>query len=475
MSHDLGASLRALRQSRGWSVPEMARQLRVAAKAAGDTSVPGNKALCTYIRRWERGTIGPSERYRLHYGKAFGIPPGQLGPGQATGTAAPGPAVPPVLSPGETLPGGAAPNIPPWAELAYRGRWEPPSGDSWAGREVVMAAHEGSDHAERAERRDIGDATLEQLRADLVRLSIESDTGDPFQLFLEQRRVRHRIYAALDRRLWPRDEVELYFLLGCLNGLMGVTADRLGYVAAAEELIRAGSAYATVIDHRPLLAQLHQLLSYIAYWDGRPRESRDLAGNGLQYLNAGPNGANLHLKYAQAVARLGNADDARRAIAAAHDAREREHHDELLEIGGEFAISRATHHYFASAALAEIDGAEREVAGELEQAAALYAAGPGPGEQYWFGARALTGIDLAAIRLRLGRLDGAVAVLEPVLALPSGRRFAALTTRFARVRAELAHARYQGSVQARALDERIEDFTRDTIASGLHELPGGPA
>lgn len=453
----------------------MARQLRVAAKATGDTSVPGNKALCTYVRRWERGTIGPSERYRLHYGKAFGIPPDQLGHGQVTGAAGAEPAGPVAVSPGAALPGHPAPGIPPWAEVAYRGIREPPSGDAWVGREVVMAAHEGSDHAERAERRDIGDATLEQLRSDLVRLSAESDTADPFPLFLELRRVRHRIYAALDRRLWPRDEVELYFLLSCLNGLMGVNADRLGYAAAAEELIRAGSAYATAIDHRPLLAQLHQQLSYIAYWSGRPRESRDLAANGLQYLNAGPNGANLHLKYAQAAARLGDANDARRAITAAHDAREREHHDELLEIGGEFAISRATHHYFAGAALAEIDGAEREVAGELEQAAALYAAGPGPGEQHWFGARALTGIDLAAIRLRVGGLDGAVAVLEPVLSLPSSQRFAALTTRFARVRAELARPRYQGSAQARTLDERIEDFTRDTIASGLHELPGGPA
>jgi HAD superfamily hydrolase (TIGR01509 family) len=30
-----------------------------------------------------------------------------------------------------------------------------------------MTAHEGSDHAEQAERRDIGEATLEQLEADL--------------------------------------------------------------------------------------------------------------------------------------------------------------------------------------------------------------------------------------------------------------------------------------------------------------------
>jgi hypothetical protein len=45
-------------------------------------------------------------------------------------------------------------------------------------REVLMAAHEGSDHAEQAERRDIGDATLERLRADVVRLSAALMTAE---------------------------------------------------------------------------------------------------------------------------------------------------------------------------------------------------------------------------------------------------------------------------------------------------------
>jgi transcriptional regulator with XRE-family HTH domain len=78
MSAELCAWLRAQRQARGWNVPEMARQLRRAARASGDT-VPDNTALCTYIRRWERGLVGPSERYMLHYCKAFGVPPAEYG------------------------------------------------------------------------------------------------------------------------------------------------------------------------------------------------------------------------------------------------------------------------------------------------------------------------------------------------------------------------------------------------------------
>jgi hypothetical protein len=62
-----------------------------------------------------------------------------------------------------------------------------------------------------------------------------------------------------------------------------------------------------------------------------------------------------------------------------------------------------------------------------------------------------------------------------VLSLSPGKRVITLPRRLKRVRVELAHPRYQGSAQARDLDERIEDFSRDTIATGLAELPGGPA
>jgi len=53
-------------------------------------------------------------------------------------------------------------------------------------------------------------------------------TGQPLTLFFEMRRARDQIYSALDRKLWPRDQSDLYFLLGCLNYLMASAADSLG-------------------------------------------------------------------------------------------------------------------------------------------------------------------------------------------------------------------------------------------------------
>jgi hypothetical protein len=345
-------------------------------------------------------------------------------------------------------------------------------GDVGVGHEVVMTAHGSSGHAEHTERREIGEATLEQLRAEVTGLSREFVTGQPLVMFRELRRVRDRIHTALDRRLWPADESELYFLLGCLSDLMACAAKGLGCPQAAEELLRAGWAYAVIIDHRPLMAHLRLELAHHAYWNRRPRESASLAVNGLEYAADGQDAAALHFVHARAAASLGDAETARRAIAAAHEAREHEHHDDLLEIGGEFGLSRASGHYLAGSTLAEIPDADPEAITELERATALYAAGPEPGEDHHYAFRALAHIDLAAAQLRHGALDAATIALEPALALPTAQRIDEVTQRLGYVRRELSRATYRGQTSVAELDERIEDFTRQTVTDDLAGLTG---
>jgi hypothetical protein len=60
-----GNDLRQWRRSRGWDVPELARQLRRAATEP----VAAHDALVRMIRAWERGDHRPSERYELLYRK----------------------------------------------------------------------------------------------------------------------------------------------------------------------------------------------------------------------------------------------------------------------------------------------------------------------------------------------------------------------------------------------------------------------
>jgi hypothetical protein len=486
MSSELGTWLRQQREARGWPKAEMARRLVQAGHEAGDTAIPGTESMLHNIHRWERGESGLSERHKLHYCRVLGIQPGQFGPrpeecpdsgvtlgGTAAMTVPAAAAADPVPAQGlEGITGLRGPHLPASAAIAYRERQEPGLGHFAVEQEVMMAARDSSDHAAEHEQHGIGEATLEQLRADLARLSSLSDTGSPLSAFLDMRRVRDRIYRLLDRRQRPREQADLYFLASCLNGLMGVTANRLGYPDAAEELIRAGWAYANVIDHNALRGMLRAEHAYVMYWRGWYGEGRDLAADGLRYASRGPVGANLHLELARAVARLGDVDPARQAVGLAHAARERDYSDDLVEIGGDvFALSRATTHSMAGGALAEV-GDGREAAGELERAISLYGQGPGSGEQPGFTGKALAGTDLAVVRLRSGALDAAATALGPVLALPPAQRVSTLTARLARVRDELAAPVFQGSPQARDLSDQIEEFSREAVTAGLHSLSG---
>jgi transcriptional regulator with XRE-family HTH domain len=76
--------LREQRLAHSWSAAEMARQLQQAAKATGDHTVTSAAILATYVRRWEAGRMGITERYRLHYCTALGIQLDDFGPPQPT-------------------------------------------------------------------------------------------------------------------------------------------------------------------------------------------------------------------------------------------------------------------------------------------------------------------------------------------------------------------------------------------------------
>ncbi len=461
----------------------MRRHLREAARESGDT-LPGNECLGVMIRRWEKDDGGVSERYRMHYCRAFKIPFEKFGTAPVT--------PPPVASPGLPAQAGAVPSgpgapdahpapppepQPAAAPEALEGAAARPKGEAgtpataWAGvslaQQVQLTAHQGNEHAQRAERRDIGEASMEHLRSEVTRLSREYMTGEPLALFFEMRRVREQMYTALDRKLWPRDEVELYLLLGVLCSLMADTAEGLGNPAAAEELARAGLAYALAIGHRPLIAQLRLSLAAVALWSGHPRRCLDLAQSGLEYLSTGAKGAQLHLMCARAAARLGDAETAMAKISAAAQARDMAPAEDLLEIGGQFGVSRACHHYLAGSAAADLPGAESEAITQLDQSVQLYTAGPEPGEDHSEHCKNVARVDLATALLHAGELEAAITAAGPVLALPPSRRISYLPKRLVRLRTELTAPRYRTTPEAKDLDEQIEHFCRDTITTRL--------
>jgi transcriptional regulator with XRE-family HTH domain len=78
-SPDLGPWLRQQREQRSWTRTEMARRLIKVAQVSGDTAMPAAEDVAANIYRWERGTVSPSDRYRLYYCHTLGIPPDRFG------------------------------------------------------------------------------------------------------------------------------------------------------------------------------------------------------------------------------------------------------------------------------------------------------------------------------------------------------------------------------------------------------------
>ena len=70
MSDVTSETLRLWRESKGWDVPRMARELRKVARDSGE-DVAAHHGLVKMIPQWERGGRAPRERYRLLYLKIF--------------------------------------------------------------------------------------------------------------------------------------------------------------------------------------------------------------------------------------------------------------------------------------------------------------------------------------------------------------------------------------------------------------------
>jgi hypothetical protein len=69
------AWLRAEREHRGWTRPQMARRPIEAAHIQRDRSVPGLDSMTHNLFRWERGADRSSERYRLLIRAVLDLPP----------------------------------------------------------------------------------------------------------------------------------------------------------------------------------------------------------------------------------------------------------------------------------------------------------------------------------------------------------------------------------------------------------------
>jgi transcriptional regulator with XRE-family HTH domain len=359
-----------------------------------------------------------------------------------------------------------------FSEISARAPEQPQAtsvhGDGWPDG-IAIAASEAREHAARAAVTAIGPGAVEQVTADVVRLSRAYVSTPPLPVFAAMYQALHQVQAALDQKAYPAQARELNFLAGALCGLMANACLDLGREEAADDLARAAWTHGRIIDHDPLMGWARGTQALAGLWDQRYLDAVRHAENGLTHLSVGMGAVRLHAIHARALAAMGDQAPARVAMIAAERARANTDHDELSDvIGGEFAFDDAKLQYYQAIALLD---SEDPVQAERAAAAAirLYQAVPERARSY--GCAALARVQLARAQLMSGNLDEAAESLGAVLALDPQRRISSLNQFLDACRELLRAGIYHNSGTARQLDQQLVAFSG---ASTARALPGRP-
>jgi transcriptional regulator with XRE-family HTH domain len=475
MLGNVSAWLREQRLARGWSMAEMGRQIQHAARTNGDHTLPGTAILASYIRRWEAGKVGLTERYRLHYCTALGIPPAQFGPQPQE----------PVLSadapirfvPGD---GSGAAVMPSETDLPLR------SPCRVSGYRDVRNGHDAGNRTEQSEdvmpldrltaaiadeslgfgewvgMSEVADATIEQYAGHARRLAKVFEYAMSLPLLLETKRLRDRVALQLSGHQRLDQARELYLIAAQVCGLLAWMTGDVGNYRAADMHAWTAWMCAEQAEHDGARAWVRATQAKLAYWDGRFAESAQLAEDGLGYASADSAPVFLALFRARALARTGQTSEAAVALGQAAAKREMAEGPDLL--GGVWELTPGRYHGLL-AGTRLLMGDAGEAVTEASQAITLSQAAPA--EERHLYAEMLVRTDQAQAHIRQSELDGTADVLRPVLDLAADMRTEPILQQLSRLRDSLADPRFASTPLAQGLQDEIETYDREALPRQL--------
>jgi transcriptional regulator with XRE-family HTH domain/tetratricopeptide (TPR) repeat protein len=337
--------------------------------------------------------------------------------------------------------------------------------------QIMSAADESQRHAENSQGYAMSEATLDEITAEVERLTKEHLYSDSLSTFSHTVQVRNRIYRLLERRQYPRQAEHLYYLASIACALLAGESASFGFSRAAWEQARASWAYAEIVGHNSLRFESRIRQASLAYWENRPQTALELAGSATPWATESIAQVSLHNSIALFSALTARPRDARTALVAAFDAHEASMgNSELYDhLGGMFSYSRAKLLQVSAItylALDDLDHAEENTA----EAVRLYE--NGPAELRAFGNEASARIDLGHARLLRGDAEGAEDALRPVLNLPPSRRLDWVGSRLKDFHNTLRTHNIATAPLGRQLGLEIEEFFEATASSNFPNANG---
>ncbi|MGW4463033.1 hypothetical protein [Micromonospora sp. NPDC004704] len=307
-------------------------------------------------------------------------------------------------------------------------------------------------------------AAIQQLAEDVQRLALAYPQRPVNEVIGDLAETQDTLFTLLERRQPPDQSRDLNFLAGITSGLLAKVSHDLADPHSAMLQARTAVLCAEQAGHPGLQAWLRGMQSLVAYWAGRYAEAVRYADAGREYAAqaGGTSAVWLPISAARAYAALGNAEQAKAAIAEAEQSWSRVRPDEMDAMGGICTFNQPRTLYYAADALAWLPSEAAAAADYSAQAVNAYA---DPHDPSWaFGDQAGSHADLAIARIASRDLGAAAEALAPVLELPAERRINGIVHSVRRVHQAVTRAGLASD--ARDLIDGIEHFTH-TPANAL--------
>jgi transcriptional regulator with XRE-family HTH domain len=312
-----------------------------------------------------------------------------------------------------------------------------PPDDGFVSHIVDMAADESSRFITWAEDENVGELTLEQLHAQVRRISDAYLKAPTEPLFVRTKELRDRAFTLLAGQQRPSHARDLYAAAGWSLTMLAWMSVDLGRPDAAEDHARAAWLCAERAEHDGLRAWVRATQHTAAFWQDDFNKAAEYAADGLQYVTGS---AALFLTSANALdlARSGQDEQAWEALRQAWARAEAVEptDDELV---GPFTCSFDRASGLWSDTQLTLGAAEAALE-HAERAVSVFDALP-PARRNW-GSERMVRLQKVRAHLALGQLDGAELALAPVLDTAPEHRVRPLLVRMNDVYTAARTARY---------------------------------
>ena len=328
---------------------------------------------------------------------------------------------------------------------------------------LVSAAEESARLLTWAEASNLGDLTVEQMHSEMRWITTHYLRMPTLPLFTRARAIRDHAFALLAGRQRPAQSRDLYATAGWALTMLAWISTDLDRPDAAATHARTAWVCASNADHQGLRAWIRATQHTAAFWQHRFQDAAHYTEHGLCYATTGSAEAFLAGAHALDLAKVGHAEDARRALARARDAAEagQQADDELA---GPFTCSADRAGGIWSDVLLAL-GEPAAALAEADRAVATFERTPT--ERRNPGSERMARVQQVRAHLALGQFDGAAEALLPVLTTAAEHRVRPLLQRITEVYEQTLTCGQPDEPALCAMREAITDFRQHAVLTGL--------